>query len=417
MTERTIAWPSDSARLNVPSLLETRLLVQANSGGGKSWAVRRLLEQTAGGVQQLVIDPEGEFATLREHFDYIICAPSGADAVATPKTAALLARRLLEAGVSAVLDIYDLKAHERQLFVKRFLDALINAPRSLWHPVMVVLDEAHTFCPQTGSAEAASAVIDLATRGRKRGQCLVLATQRLSKLHKDAAAECLNKLVGRTGLDVDVKRAADELGMTPRDAMEQLRGLAPGEFYAFGPALSNAVAKVKIGTVVTTHPKSGHRMMQAPPAPSAKVRQQLAKLADLQQDAEEEARTMEDLRQQLATVRGQLTKAQRQAEQAGVPEAEVLKRIQSAVAAAEREIAAPAVSRMLPNATALWERMKADLGTNVKAREVLREVIGEATCRNENGEPVAELAAITLALVAGAGFGRWSAPPIRVSLT
>lgn len=288
--------------IDLPVLLETRLLVQANSGGGKSYTLRRILEQTAPLVQQLIIDPEGEFVTLREKFDYIIAAPHDADAVASPQTAALLARRLLESGVSAVLDIYDLKAHERQQFVRRFLDALVNAPRKLWHPVMVVLDEAHVFCPQTGSAEAASAVIDIATRGRKRGLCLVAATQRLSKLHKDTAAELLNKLIGRTGLDVDVKRAADELGMVSREALASLRALPPGSFYAFGPALHPSPELVTVAAVSTSHPKAGQRLMQAPPqAPppaSSKVRASLAKLADLQKDADTEARTVEELQRE-----------------------------------------------------------------------------------------------------------------------
>lgn len=116
--------------IDLPALLETRLLVQANSGGGKSWALRRLLEQTAPHVQQLVIDPEGEFSSLREKFDYVIAAPHDGDALASPATASLLARRLLESGSSAILDIYDLKAHERTLFVRRFLEALVNTPNT-----------------------------------------------------------------------------------------------------------------------------------------------------------------------------------------------------------------------------------------------------------------------------------------------
>jgi DNA helicase HerA-like ATPase len=59
-------------------LVDTRLLVQANSGGGKSWLLRRLLEQTHGHVQHLVIDPEGEFASLREKFDYVLAARTAA---------------------------------------------------------------------------------------------------------------------------------------------------------------------------------------------------------------------------------------------------------------------------------------------------------------------------------------------------
>lgn len=59
------------------TLVNTRLLIQANSGAGKSWAIRRLLEQTHGYVQHLVIDPEGEFASLRAKFDYVLAARSG----------------------------------------------------------------------------------------------------------------------------------------------------------------------------------------------------------------------------------------------------------------------------------------------------------------------------------------------------
>lgn len=302
---------SSTLNIDLPRLLETRMLVQANSGGGKSFALRRLLEQTAPNVQQLVIDPEGEFSTLREKFDFIIAAPHDGDAVASPQTAALLARRLLETGVSAILDIYDLKAHDRQLFVKRFLEALVNAPRKLWHPVLLVIDEAHVFCPQSGGAEAMGAVIDVCTRGRKRGLCPVLATQRLSKLHKDAAAEMLNKLVGRTGLDVDVKRAADELGMNAREATEALRNLQPGEFYCFGPALTPIVTRISVGDVQTTHPQSGHRLMTAPPAPSARVRESLAKLAGLQQEAEQEVADIEGLRRQVASLQRDLRAAAR----------------------------------------------------------------------------------------------------------
>lgn len=289
--------------IDLPRLLETRMLIQANSGGGKSWAIRRLLEQTAGHVQQLVIDPEGEFATLREKHDYVIAAPHDGDALAHPRTAQLLARRLLETGVSAILDIYDLKAHERQAFVRIFCEALVNAPKALWQPVLVVLDEAHVFCPEAGKAESAAAVIDLATRGRKRGYALIAATQRLAKLHKDTAAELLNKLVGRTGLDVDVKRAADELGMTPREAMEQLRPLSPGDFFAFGPALSLSVRPLKIGAVETTHPKAGQRTLKAPPKPTAAIVAVLPKLADLPKEAEAEARSIEDLKRELSNAR------------------------------------------------------------------------------------------------------------------
>lgn len=131
--------------LDVQRLVATRLLVQGRSGGGKSWTLRRILEQTHGSIQHLVLDPEGEFASLRERYDYVL-AGKGGDIAADPSTAALLAHRLLELRVSAVLDLYELKAGDRRRFVRLFLDALVNAPKSLWHPALVMLDESHMFC-------------------------------------------------------------------------------------------------------------------------------------------------------------------------------------------------------------------------------------------------------------------------------
>ncbi len=314
MTRRFFDLGDASVDLDV--LVDSRLLVQANSGGGKSWCLRRLLEQTHGRVQHLVIDPEGEFSSLRERFDYVLAARSGGDTAADPRSAKLLAEKLLDLKVSAILDVYELKAHERVRFVRAFLEALVDAPKSLWHPALVVVDEAHVFCPQVGEAESAGAVIDLATRGRKRGFCAVLATQRLSKLHKDAAAECNNVLIGRTGLDVDLKRAADTLGLVGREETHALRGLSPGEFFAFGPAMTNGVTRVKIGPVATQHPKAGSRIAFTAPPPTAAVLALLPQLADLPAEADARAKTVEDLKRDNAELRRKLTLAEKAAPKA-----------------------------------------------------------------------------------------------------
>lgn len=339
-----------SIPINLPVLLETRMLVQANSGAGKSYTLRRILEQTARGVQQLVIDPEGEFSSLREKFDYIVCAPHDADAVANPQTAAALARALWESGASAILDIYELKAHERILFVRRFLEALINAPKKIWHPTLVVIDEIQMFAPQVGSAESLAAVIDLASRGRKRGLALVGATQRLSKLHKDVAAETLNKIIMRTGLDVDVQRAADELGMARAGATQTLRELEPGEAFVFGPALSRAVERTRIGPISTSHPKTGARGMSAPPPASAAVLAKLQKLEGIQREAEAEVKTVEALTGEVTNLRRKLAIAEKAAAgtvTTGASPAEVQRRIDEALAKVAKPAADPRAVKAL----------------------------------------------------------------------
>jgi hypothetical protein len=300
----------DGLRMDLSRLVESRLLVQANSGAGKSRALRSLLEETHGRVQQLVLDPEGEFASLREQFDYVL-AGRERDVPAEPRSAGLLCRRLLELGASAVIDLYDLRLPDRRRFVRLFLEELMALPRDLWRPLLVVIDEAHVFVPERGEAESTEAVITLCTQGRKRGYAAVLATQRLSKLHKDAAAELLNKLIGRTSLDVDVRRAGDELGL-PREERQWLKSLRPGEFYCYGPALAvqTGIVKIRTGEVLTSHPEAGRvGGYAAPPAPAA-VQALLAQLADLPREAEEEARTVDELQRQLREARRQMQERQ-----------------------------------------------------------------------------------------------------------
>lgn len=48
-----------SLAVDLDRLPKSRMLVQAASGGGKSYLARALLEGTAGWVQQFVLDPRG----------------------------------------------------------------------------------------------------------------------------------------------------------------------------------------------------------------------------------------------------------------------------------------------------------------------------------------------------------------------
>lgn len=335
MANQTIKLNKDVS-IDLPKLISSRLLIQANSGGGKSYLLRRLLEQSHGKVQQIVIDLEGEFSTLREKYDYILAGKEG-DTPADPKTAGLLAHKLLELNVSAIIDLYELHPNQRKLFVKNFLEAMVNAPKTLWHDCLVVIDEAHIFAPEKGDSEALNAVIGLCTLGRKRGFCAVLATQRLSKLHKDAAAECNNKLIGRTNLDIDLKRASEELGFTSKEQTQSLRRLEAGEFYGYGAAISNDIIKLKVGDVQTTHPSGGNRMTGKATPPTEKIKKILGELKGLPEEAQKELKTTDDLRREVARLRGEVTRAQTASKTAVPSQALIDAAVKKAVLDVERK--------------------------------------------------------------------------------
>lgn len=301
-----------SVRLNLDILMRTRLLIQADSGGGKSWLLRRLAEELFGKVQVILVDPEGEFATLREKFGYVLVGKGGETAT-DPRSAALVAHRLLELRASAICDIYELKHKQRHEWVRLFLEALTDIPKNLWgRQVVIIVDEAHMFCPEKGKgeSEAYGAMVDLCTRGRKRGFCAVFATQRLGQLSKDASSQLQNRLIGPTFEDINRKRAAEVLGVLKteeRQFFKEIQLLEPGNFFALGRAISTERILVSVGEVGTTHPEMGStKQIAAPPPTPEKIKALLPKLADLPKEAEEKQRTVESLKAEIRYLKHQV---------------------------------------------------------------------------------------------------------------
>jgi len=256
------------ARLDLEELLATRLLVQGNSGSGKSHLLRRLLEQSAPWVQQCIVDPEGDFVTLSDRFGHQVV-----DAQRTETELTRIAGRVRQHRVSVVLNLEGLDVEQQMRAAAAFLGGMFDAERDYWYPVLVVVDEAQLFAPAAAgevSDEARKvslgAMTNLMCRGRKRGLAGVIATQRLAKLAKNVAAEASNFLMGRTFLDIDMARAADLLGMDRRQA-EMFRDLARGHFVALGPALSRRPLPVTIGAVETEARSTSPRLTPLPEAP------------------------------------------------------------------------------------------------------------------------------------------------------
>ncbi|GAB4473507.1 MAG: ATP-binding protein [Erythrobacter tepidarius] len=269
--------------IDLEELLATRLLVQGNSGSGKSHLLRRLLEECAGLVQQVVIDPEGDFVTLADHFGHVVI-----DAAAySPREVETLAARVRQHRASVVLSLEELEVEAQLRCAALFLAALFDAPREHWYPALVVVDEAQMFAPAAAGEIndetrrlTLAAMTNLMCRGRKRGLAGIVATQRLAKLAKNVAAEASNFLMGRTFLDIDMQRAADLLGMDRRQA-ERIRDLQRGQFLGLGPAISRRPVAVNVGPVQTGTMTTGQGLIPLPDAPGETMQALLTdRLAD-----------------------------------------------------------------------------------------------------------------------------------------
>ena len=94
-------------------------------------------------VQQIVIDPEGDFVTLADQYSHIVV---NAGDYSEAEIAAMGAR-IREHRASVVLDLDGLEVEQQIRCAALFLSALFDAPREHWYPALVVVDEAQMLAP------------------------------------------------------------------------------------------------------------------------------------------------------------------------------------------------------------------------------------------------------------------------------
>jgi hypothetical protein len=253
--------------IDLDKLMVGRCLIQGSSGAGKSQTIRRVLEEAFEYLTVMIVDPEGEFENLARHVGATTII--GAELAADGLTAA--AARGRHHRLPLHLDLSDLAPDERISKAAAFFAGLLGSPREGWaNTVLVAIDEAHLLAPHLAATSrdaevrrlGVSTLTELCARGRKRGISVLVATQRLAKLASSVTSELHNALIGLNVFDRDVARAADILGFSG-DQAQRLRLLEPGEFFAFGPALSRVPVKARIGATVTM-PAGAAPQIQAP---------------------------------------------------------------------------------------------------------------------------------------------------------
>lgn len=262
----------DQIGVSLGKLIEGRLLIQGNSGAGKSMLLRRIFEQAFGKIQQLVLDRDGEFSTLAEKFDVAVL--TAADVMRIGGHA--FALHLREHRYSAVLDLSDATSEQCLALVADLVTGLVEAPPERWHPMLVLADETQTLVPRydPGDVEqdtrkrTVRALADMMGRGRKRGLAGIIATSRIAETATPVVSKATNVIVGRTTFDRDLERAGSLLGFTVGHA-RALRTLADGEFLGIGPAFNSpGRTRFKAGSVQSRH-KGDAPEVVAPPSMSA----------------------------------------------------------------------------------------------------------------------------------------------------
>lgn len=231
-------------------LITERTFICSMTRYGKSYCLRKIVEEIFGKVGIIIIDPEGEYASLREKFPFLIV---GKDIPLNPDTAEFIAETTLKENLSIIIDSSSADTIDEQEFVRRFIDRFMDLELTKKKSYLFVIEEADEFAPEKGVYKSGSlrSVINLAKKGAKRGLGLILASQRPAMISKFVLSQCANQIVGHTEWSGDIKVLQQYLRIESSVA-NRIPGFEPGQFYFKGNFIKESQV-LKINEVETAH--------------------------------------------------------------------------------------------------------------------------------------------------------------------
>jgi len=248
--------------LDIPNIITGRTFIASITRWGKSWTARKLTEECFGHAGIIIIDPEGEYASLREKYPFLII---GKDIPIQLETAEFMAEKILETKTSVIIDLSTTEVELGKEYVDAFLKRFFFIETTVRSPYLVVVEEAEDFGPEKGIATATCLDIlrNIAKKGGKRGIGLLMIAHRPAWVSKGILSQCANKAIGRIDWpgDLDV---IEEYLRIPKTIIDKVPTLEKGEFLFIGDWVEKT-AFVKVGPVKTTH--LGYTPEVIPPSP------------------------------------------------------------------------------------------------------------------------------------------------------
>ena len=123
---------------------------------------------------------------------------------------------LIEEGRTTIINLKGVPPDIQELIVRR-LGTLMFDMRKLGNvpPMMMIIEEAHNYCPQQGTAISSRTLATIASEGRKFGLGLMVISQRPAKIDKNVLSQCGTQIILKVTNPNDVKAIASSVeGLT-----------------------------------------------------------------------------------------------------------------------------------------------------------------------------------------------------------
>ena len=138
---------------------------------------------------------------------------------------------LIQKGSASVIDMKGVVPELQDIIASRLcMDLFEERKKGKIPPAMLVVEEAHSFCPERGYGKAASTDIlrTIASEGRKFGLGLLVVSQRPARIDKNVLSQCNTQIIMKVTNPNDLRAIGKSIEGFSSELEEEVKRLPPG---------------------------------------------------------------------------------------------------------------------------------------------------------------------------------------------
>ncbi len=151
---------------------------------------------------------------------------------------------LVKRGQASIIDMKGAEPDLQRLIVYRLCKEVFEGRKmGKIPPLMLVVEEAHNFCPERGFERAASSNIlrTIASEGRKFGLGLLVISQRPARVDKNVISQCNTQIILRVTNPNDIRALSKGLEFMSSEMEEEIKRIPQGVALLSSPSIEMPV--------------------------------------------------------------------------------------------------------------------------------------------------------------------------------
>lgn len=147
---------------------------------------------------------------------------------------------LVKAGKATIIDMKGAEPKLQQLIVYRVCKEVFEGRKmGKIPPFLLVIEEAHNFCPERGFGKAVSSNIlrTIASEGRKFGLGLLVISQRPARVDKNVISQCNTQIILKVTNPNDIKALSRGLEFMSSEMEEEIKRIPQGVALLSSPSI------------------------------------------------------------------------------------------------------------------------------------------------------------------------------------